>query len=189
MKKSETDAEHDTSTVAEPKDAAEAGDGSPTGDEATDEMAALNAKAKENWDRLLRVTAEFDNFRKRAAREKEEAVRYANLKVFERLLPALDSFDMALNAAEAEEGQSSEAFHDGIRLVFQQLRSILKETGLEEIDAQGKPFDPNLHEAVSQIETDEVKEDHVVQQVRKGYRLRDRLVRPSSVIVAKNPAG
>ena len=66
----ETDAEHDTSTVAEPKDAAEAGDGSPTGDEATDEMAALNAKAKENWDRLLRVTAEFDNFRKRAAREK-----------------------------------------------------------------------------------------------------------------------
>lgn len=154
----------------------------------SDELAALAAKSQENWDRLLRVTAEFDNFRKRAAREKEEAVRYANQKLLERLLPALDSFDMALSAATAHDGKSSKALEDGIRLVFQQLKSVLKETGLEEIDAQGKPFDPNLHEAVSQIETEEVEEGHVAQQLRKGYVLRDRLVRPSSVIVAKKPA-
>jgi molecular chaperone GrpE len=156
-----------------------------------DDLEALRteaAKAKENWDRLLRVTAEFDNFRKRAAREKEEAVRYANHKLLERLLPVLDSFDMAITAANSEEGRSSESLKQGIELVLQQLKSVLTESGLEEIEAHGKPFDPNLHEAISQVETEDFEEGHVAQQVRKGYLLRDRLVRPSSVIVAKKPA-
>lgn len=146
------------------------------------------AKAQENWDRLLRVTADFDNFRKRAAREKEEAIRYANHKLLERLLPVLDSFDMAISAANAGAAEGSKSLKEGIQLVLQQLKSVLTEAGLEEIEAHGKPFDPNVHEAVSQLETDEVEEGHVAQQIRKGYLLRDRLVRPSSVIVAKKPA-
>jgi molecular chaperone GrpE len=192
MKKSKATAEPEVKPTPEaktpPPDDAPAPETQTGASDAADELAALTAKAQENWDRMLRVTAEFENFRKRAAREKEEAVRYANQGLMERLLPALDSFDMALNAANSHDGDSSKALEDGIRLVSQQLKSILKETGLEEIEAEGQPFDPNLHEAVSQIETEEVEEGHVAQQIRKGYRLRDRLVRPSSVIVAKKPA-
>ncbi|MCU0770621.1 MAG: nucleotide exchange factor GrpE [Verrucomicrobia bacterium] len=152
------------------------------------ELKAQAAKAQEHWDRLLRVTADFDNFRKRAAREKEEAIRYANHKLLERLLPVLDSFDMAIAAADAHNQESQQSLKDGVQLVLQQFRTVLTEAGLEEIQAHGKPFDPNLHEAISQVETEEFEEGHVAQQVRKGYLLRDRLVRPSSVIVAKRPA-
>jgi molecular chaperone GrpE len=163
-----------------------------TPDSATDEMLqelkVQAEKAREHWDQLLRTTAEFDNFRKRAAREKEEAVRYANHKLLERLLPVLDSFDMAIAAASTEGAESSQSLKEGINMVLQQFRTVLKEAGMEEIEAQGKPFDPNLHEAVSELETDEVQEGHVAHQIRKGYRLRDRLVRPSSVIVAKKPS-
>jgi molecular chaperone GrpE len=160
---------------------------SPAPDEESAAQEDHAAKAQETWDRLLRLTAEFDNFRKRAAREKEEAMRYANHKLLERLLPVLDSFDMAVNAATAQNAEASQSLKDGIALVLQQLRTVLTESGLEEIEAHGKPFDPNYHEAVSQIETDEFEDGHVAQQIRKGYLLRDRLVRPSSVIVAKKP--
>lgn len=153
-----------------------------------EELRAVAAKAEENWDRFLRLTAEFDNYRKRAAREKEESVRYANHRLLERLLPVLDSLDMALAAASSQNGQSPESLQEGINLVLQQFRSVLTEAGLEEIEAHGKPFDPNFHEAVSQMETGEFEEGHVAQQLRKGYVLRDRLVRPSTVIVAKKPS-
>lgn len=154
-----------------------------------EEMKSKLAKAEETWDRLLRTTAEFDNFRKRAAREKEEAIRYANLKLLERLLPVLDSFNMAATAVGAPNGgESADSLKEGIDLVHQQLRSVLREAGLEEIEALGKPFDPNFHEAVSQMETADFEEGTVAQQLRKGYVLRDRLVRPSTVIVAKKPA-
>lgn len=159
----------------------------PAHDVDLEELTAQAGKSRENWDRVLRVTAEFDNFRKRAAREKEEAVRYANHKLLERLLPVLDSFEMAIAAASAENGGTSQSLKEGISLVLQQFTSVLTESGLEEIDSHGKPFDPNLHEAVSQMETEDVDEGHVAQQLRKGYLLRDRLVRPSSVIVAKKP--
>jgi molecular chaperone GrpE len=158
---------------------------------ATDELEALRkqaAQAQEHWDRLLRTTAEFENFRKRAARDKEDAVRYANHALLERLLPVLDSFDMAVAAAETATTDPGQSLKDGIKLVLQQFKTILKEAGLEEIEAHGKPFDPNFHEAVSHLETAEVQDGHVAQQLRKGYLLRDRLVRPSTVVVARNPA-
>ena len=178
----------ETLTNEVPTDTEEAQANAPPEDKALDELTAQTVKAQENWDRFLRVTAEFDNFRKRAAREKEEAVRYANHKLLERLLPVLDSFDMATTAASAQNGGVSQSLKEGIQLVLQQFKTVLTESGLEEIGAHGKPFDPNLHEAVSQLETDEVEEGHVAQQLRKGYLLRDRLVRPSIVIVAKRPA-
>lgn len=152
------------------------------------ELQNRAAKADENWERLLRTTADFDNFKKRAAREKIEAVHYANHALIQKLLPILDNFEMALAAAQNAEGDKLAAFQSGVIMIQQQLKAALTETGLEEIDATGKPFDPNFHEAVSQQESEEIPEDHVLQQLRKGYKLKDRLLRPATVIVAKRPA-
>lgn len=153
-----------------------------------EELKARAAKADENWERLLRTTADFDNFKKRAARERTEALQFANASLIQKLLPVLDSFEMALAAAQTAKDEKTSSLQAGISLVQSQIKNILAEAGLEEIDAAGKPFDPALHEAVSQQETADVPEGQVVQQIRKGYKLRERLLRPASVIVAKKPA-
>lgn len=155
--------------------------------EQLEELKQRAAKADEHWDRLLRTTADFDNFRKRAAREKQEAVRYANEGVLEKLLPVLDSFEKALTAGQ-ESGAATQSLQAGVQMISQQLKSVLADAGLEEVDALGKQFDPNLHEAISQQVTEGVPEGQVVQQLRKGYRLRERLLRPASVVVAANPS-
>jgi molecular chaperone GrpE len=156
--------------------------------EQLEELKQRAAKADENWERLLRTTADFDNFKKRAAREKQEAVKFANENLLQKLIPVLDTFDMALAAIQNGKNESTQSLQTGITMVHQQLKSALVDAGLEEIDATDKPFDPNLHEALSQKETSEVPEGRVVQQVRKGYKLRERLLRPASVIVSKYPA-
>jgi molecular chaperone GrpE len=156
--------------------------------EQLEELKARAAKADENWERLVRTSADFDNFKKRAARERTEAVQFANVSLIQKLLPVLDSFEMALAAAQNAKDEKSASLQAGIVMVQSQLKNILAETGLEEIDATGKPFDPAQHEAVSQQETAEVPEGQVIQQVRKGYKIRERLLRPASVIVAKKPA-
>lgn len=152
------------------------------------ELQAQAAKAAEHWDRLLRITAEFDNFRKRAARERQEAVKFANETLLEKLLPVLDNFEAALAAARGGAAENAQSLHAGVNLIQQQLRAALADAGLEEVDAAGRPFDPNLHEAVSQMESAEHPEGHVARQLRKGYRLRERLLRPATVIVAKAPS-
>ena len=155
-----------------------------------EELKSRAAKADEHWDRLLRTAADFENFKKRAARERIEAAQSANVALLQKLLPVLDHFEMAQTAAQTAEvpqgGMAS--LQAGIAMIQQQLKGILAETGMEEIDADGKPFDPMLHEAVSQLETDDVPEGRVVRQIRKGYKLRDRLLRPAAVIVAKKPS-
>jgi molecular chaperone GrpE len=156
--------------------------------EAVAELKAQAAKAKEHYDQLLRTTADFDNFRKRAARERQEAVKFANESLLQKLIPALDNFDMAIAAAAGAKEGAAQSLQTGVNMILSQLRSALTESGLEEIDATGKAFDPNFHEAVSQQETNDVPEGHVVQQLRKGYRLRERLLRPATVIVARKPA-
>jgi molecular chaperone GrpE len=155
-----------------------------------EELKTRAAKADEHWDRLLRTAADFENFKKRAGRERIEAAQSANVALLQKLLPVLDHFEMAQTAAQtAEVPQGGIAsLQAGIAMIQQQLKGILAETGLEEIDAAGKPFDPMLHEAVSQLETADVPEGRVVQQIRKGYKLRDRLLRPAAVIVAKKPS-
>jgi molecular chaperone GrpE len=153
-----------------------------------EELKERAAKADENWERLLRTTADFENFKKRAAREKQDAIRFGNESLLQKLVPVLDHFDMALSAAQSAGADAAKSLQDGIQMVYQQLRNALVEAGLEEVDAAGKPFDPNLHEAVAQVETTEVPEGQVVQQLRKGYKLRERLLRPASVVVAKRPA-
>jgi len=152
-----------------------------------EDLQSRAAKADENWDRLLRTTADFDNFKKRAARERIEAAQYANFSLIQKLLPVLDNFEMALAAAQNAEGDQLASFQSGVVMIQQQLKAALSETGMEEIEAAGKPFDPNFHEAVSERESAEVAEGSVLQQLRKGYKLRDRLVRPATVIVAKKP--
>ncbi len=152
------------------------------------DLQSRAAKADENWERLLRVTADFENFKKRAAREKTEASQYANASLLLKLLPVLDNFEMAQAAAQDAQGDKLKSLQTGVAMIQQQLKSALAESGLEELDASGKPFDPTFHEAVSQQESDTVPEGQVLQQLRKGYKLRERLLRASSVIVAKKPA-
>ncbi len=146
------------------------------------------AKADENWERLLRTTADFDNFKKRAAREKIESAQSASFSLIQKLLPVLDNFEMALAAAQTAQGDKLASLQSGVQMIHQQFKSALVETGLEEIDAAGQPFDPNVHEAISQQESADVPEGSVLQQLRKGYKLKERLLRPAAVVVAKKPA-
>lgn len=161
----------------------------PMTPEQLEELKDRASKAEEYWDRLLRQTADFDNFKKRAAREKTDAIKYANEGLLQKLLPILDNFEMALAAVNSGGGAASaQSLQQGVSMIHSQLRNAMLEAGLEEIDANNQVFDPNMHEAVSQKETNEVPEGNVVQQMRKGYKFRDRLVRPASVVVAKKPA-
>ena len=144
--------------------------------EAQEAIAELN-------ERIVRLTADFDNFRKRAQREKDEARQFAIQGLLEKLLPVLDNFEMALTAVK----DADPSVRDGVQMILDQLLGVLKESGVEPVDAMGQPFDPNLHEALSQEETTEVEEGTVVQQVQRGYKLNDRLVRPARVVVAKAP--
>ncbi|MCF7708350.1 MAG: nucleotide exchange factor GrpE [Verrucomicrobia bacterium] len=152
------------------------------------ELLEKAMKADEYYDRFLRQKAEFDNFRKRSARERQEAVKYANQALLEKLLPILDNFEMAISAAGNADTQSNESLRQGVEMILNQLQNTLSDAGLVEVDAQDQMFDPRFHEAVAQHETDEVEEGKVAQQLRKGYMLGDRLVRPASVVVAKKPS-
>jgi molecular chaperone GrpE len=164
----------------------------PLSPEQIEDLKTRAAKADENWDRLLRTTADFENFKKRAAREKIESAQYASASLLQKLLPVLDNFEMAIaaaqNATAAPQGDKLGALQSGVVMIQQQLKNALAETGLEEIDANGKPFDPNFHEAISNQESASVPEGQVLQQVRKGYKLKERLLRPATVVVAKKPA-
>lgn len=155
------------------------------GQEAEIAEVDFEAEAAKLKDLALRARADLDNFRKRALREKEEAIRYANNGLLERLLPVIDNFELGLDAAKSAADTAS--ILQGMAMVHKQLQDFLKNNGLEEVQAEGEAFDPNKHDAVSQEFSAEVPEGHVVRQVRKGYKIKDRLVRASSVIVSKGP--
>src|SRR5271155_1772516 len=144
--------------------------------------AAL-AQAAELKDRLLRAQAEWDNSRKRILREKEEAIRYAGEAFLERLLPVLDNFEMGMQAAKS--ATDPKAIAQGLEMVLSQFQQALRDAGVEVIDAVGKPFDPHRHEALGHHESDAHPEGHVLTQMRKGYKLKDRLLRSASVFVPK----
>ncbi|MEX1119591.1 MAG: nucleotide exchange factor GrpE [Terrimicrobiaceae bacterium] len=137
-------------------------------------------------DLALRSRAELDNYRKRVVREKEESIRYANLSLLERILPVVDNFDLGLEAARSAEDPSSVI--SGLDMVRKQLADFLRDQGVDAIDAEGQPFDPNLHEAMGSEASLDVPEGSVVRQLRKGYKLKDRLLRPASVFVSNGPA-
>jgi molecular chaperone GrpE len=147
------------------------------------EAEKLRAEVNKYRDLALRSAADLDNYRKRMAREKEEATRYANTSFLEKLIPILDNFELGLQAAQGAAGQS--AIMAGMTMVQKQLADFLAGCGVEAIEATGAKFDPNLHEAIAQEESAEVEEGVVIRQVRRGYRLRDRLIRPANVVVSK----
>lgn len=149
-----------------------------------DRLRAEAAKAAEHWDRLLRTQAEFENFRKRMAREKQDWIKSGNEKLLAALLTPLDHFEMGLQAAR--ESASFDALREGMDLVHGQFRAALRAHGVSEIESIGKPFDPVQHEAVAYQESD-APEGQVVHELRKGYRLNDRVLRAATVIVSKGP--
>jgi molecular chaperone GrpE len=145
----------------------------------------LEADAKEASNRYLRLAADFDNYKKRVRQEQSETIQRANVDLIGKLLPVVDNFHRVIESAPAG---VDDAWLQGIKLTLQQLDELLVSQGVSPIEAIGTPFDPTLHEAIGHEESDEQPEDTVVSEVRKGYRLHDRVVRPALVRVAR-PVG
>src|SRR5256714_12877455 len=151
-----------------------------------DPVAGLQADLDRFRDLAMRSQADFENYKRRCAREKEEATKYANTSLLEKLVSIVDNFELGLEAARGESEKSP--IYSGMSLVLKQLQDFLTENGLQPIDAVGQKFDPNLHEAIAHEPNDEVPEGIVIRQTRRGYRLKDRLLRPSGVVVSSGPA-
>lgn len=157
----------------------------PNDQTAEDEGATLQADLDRFRDHALRTQADFDNYKKRAAREREDALKYANSSLLERLMPIVDNFELGLSAAKSESADSP--ILAGMGMVLKQLSDFLAENGVQPIDAEGQQFDPNLHEAIGHEASATVPEGRVIRQMRRGYKLKDRLLRPSTVFVSSGP--
>ena len=167
--------------VANPEASAPAEEAAPL-----DPITAL-AQEVDRWkDLAYRSQAELDNFRKRSAREAQETRAYANADLLRALFPIIDNFDMGLEAARVESEKSM--IFMGMSMVNRQIQDFLRDSGVQEIEAQGKAFDPNVHEAVAQEANAEEAEGTVIRVTRRGYKLKDRMLRPASVIVSSGPA-
>src|SRR5438477_1016409 len=151
-----------------------------------DPVAGLQADLDRFRDLAMRSQADFENYKRRSAREKEEAIKYANTSFLEKLVSIVDHFELGLEAARGESGEKS-PIYSGMSLVLKQLQDFLVENGLQPIDAVGQKFDPNLHEAIAHEPSNEVPEGVVIRQTRRGYRFKDRLLRPSAVVVSSGP--
>ena len=151
--------------------------------ELKEELARKEKEATDNYDKYLRAVADLDNYKKRAIRDKADIIKYGNEDVIKDILPFVDSLDRASEHADSSDVQ---AFKEGIKLIQEQLLSCLKKHGVEKIDSVGLDFDPNFHEAMMQVESEEHAENKVVNEVQKGYLLNGRLLRPSKVCVCKN---
>jgi len=154
--------------------------------EAEDPMAGLQADLDRFRDLALRSQADFENYKKRSAREKEEAIKYANSSLLERLVGILDNFELGLTAAK-KQGENS-PIYAGMVLVQKQLNDLLAENGVQPVEAEGTTFDPNMHEAIAHEPSGEFPEGTVIRQTRRGYRLKDRLLRPAKAVVSSGPA-
>jgi molecular chaperone GrpE len=149
------------------------------------EIQKLKDERDNLQDRLLRKQAEFENYKKRIDRERSEYIQFASAELMRELINALDSFDLAIRNAGTE-GSAGENMLRGLDLVYKQFQDTMGRFGLKPIEAKGQTFDPNFHQAVSTVATDEVDENTVVEELRKGYTLNGRLLRPAMVSVAVN---
>jgi molecular chaperone GrpE len=148
----------------------------------TAERDKLAAEKAEMYDRLLRKQAEFDNFRRRTERDRGDFLQFAGMDLARELLPVLDDFERALKV------ECSDAnYAKGVELIYQRLSDILKKMGVEPMEAAGKQFDPNVHEAVVRVPTDEVEDQTVLEEFQKGYNFKGKLLRPAMVKVAVRP--
>jgi len=179
----ELDAEHElpaAEDLADEPKAAAAEPSRPAGESA--ELQKLKAERETLLDRLARLQAEFENARKRAAKEQQDFREYALTDAIKALLPVLDSFERALQAGAAEKSE----LRSGVELIYKQLQDALQKLGLRPIPAKGEPFDPYLHQAIEMVETSEAKDHEVLEELQRGYKLKDRLLRPAMVKVARN---
>ena len=162
-----------------------AGEGAeePAAEEADAEKAEADAKAAEEQEseRYMRLMAEFQNFKRRAAREKSDIHAYANEKIIGELLPVLDNFERALQT----ESGDLESYSKGMEIIFTQLKTALEHAGLEEIKALGEEFDPNVHNAVMTEDSEEHEDGRISKVLQKGYKLNDKVIRPSMVAVVR----
>jgi molecular chaperone GrpE len=142
-------------------------------------------KAAENYDKYVRALAELDNYKKRAVREKADAIKYGNENLLRDILPLMDNMDRALE--HACNSDDFEAFKEGLRMLREQLLGCLQKHGVAQIEAVGKDFDPNVHEAVLQVESDKHEASQVVGEFERGYLLSGRLLRPAKVSVCRQP--
>jgi len=148
-----------------------------------DPESQFKAERDELYDRLLRKQAEFDNYKKRIERERSEYVQFASAELMKEILNAMDSFDLAIHNANADSA-AGDTMLRGLDLIYKQFQDTLTRFGLKAIDARGQEFDPNLHQAVSTVPANDVPENTVVDELRKGYTLNGKLLRPVMVTVA-----
>jgi molecular chaperone GrpE len=165
--------------------AGRAGEAGDEGAEADSEDTAL--ELKQTQDRLLRLQADFENYRRRALKEHTEAHQYGHQNLVKDLLSSVDNLDRAIEHAKKSGGGDLESLLQGVELVRRELLTALGKHGVVIIEALGQPFDPSLHEAMAQAPDESVAPNTVVQELQKGYKLRDRLIRPARVIVARAP--
>ncbi len=184
--RSEVSPEGETSEPAESVEIEESANPSEGEPSLEEQLEKARAESKANYDRYLRAVAEMENFRRRAQREKEEARRYGASSLVEDLLPVLDNFGLGLGAADNH--PEAKGFAQGFEMVFRQIKSVLKEHGVEEISPDGEPFDPHRHESTGYISHDDIPEGNVVAVSRKGYALNERLIRPAMVLLSSGPA-
>jgi len=163
-----------------PHSAGAASAGTGSGVEA--ELQKLKAERDSLLDRLARMQAEFDNARKRAAKEQQDFRDFATADTIKALLPVIDNFERALQAKS-----DAADFRAGVELIYKQLQDALNKLGVRAIPAKGEPFDPHVHEAIEMVETSDVPDHEVLEEWQRGYKLKDRLLRPAMVRVAKNP--
>ena len=154
--------------------------------ELQNEVAAAKAEASKNWDLYLRERADLENARKRHQREKEEAIRFANDRLLKEMIPVLDNLERAVEHA-GQEVVESKGLLEGVNMTIAQFRKVLEDFGVKPIKAIGDAFDPNLHQAMGQVESTEQAPNTVVTEFQRGYLLHARLLRPSLVMVAKAP--
>jgi molecular chaperone GrpE len=152
---------------------------------ATDRIEDLSAELVETKDRLIRLQADFENYRRRAQREREEAIRYGSQNLFKDLLTTVDNLERAIDHARMGGGAELENLLQGVELVQKGLVGLMSTHGVEEIDALGKPFDPAVHEAMAQAPDASQAPNTVLEVLQKGYKLRDRLLRPARVIISR----
>lgn len=146
------------------------------------ELEKLTAEVKEKSDKALRLQADFENFRRRTSKEKDELAAVVTQGVMKDMLPLLDNFERAM----AAETTDMEAFQKGVEMIFTQFQEVLKKNGLEHIETEGKKFDPNFHQAVMRVQNDKLEDDDIAQELQKGYMVKGRVIRPSMVQVVAN---
>ncbi len=151
--------------------------------EQTQEKKDWEKEYRELYDKYVRLHAEFENFKKRITKDKQEAIRFANQALIKEILPFVDNLERSLE--HVSESKNIEALKEGIEMTIQHFLKVLEKSGLEPIKAKGEPFDPNLHEAIMQVETDEVGPNRVVDELQRGYKLHGRVIRPATVSVSK----